>query len=66
MSEDGLYMTQSAWTETEDTSPTTLESLLKIWREAKIIPYTFKPTGEIVYFTPEIAAYIERVKAVQP
>ncbi len=60
MSEDGLYMTESAWT--DEAPPTPLETLLKVWKEEKVIPYTFKPTGEIVYFTPEIAAYIERVK----
>lgn len=42
------------FTATQETEPITVDSMECIWKEAKIIPYKFKPTGEIVYVTPEM------------
>ena len=50
--------------ETQQESPT-LEGLLDIWKNSEIIPMTFKPTGETVYVTPQMADYIEKHKKQQ-
>lgn len=38
--------------------PITLESLTDIWENHEIVPIIFKPSGEIVYTTPQIANFI--------
>lgn len=42
--------------------PITIESLMDIWENQKIVPMIFKPTGEIVYVTPKVAQYIDKWK----
>lgn len=47
--------------ETEQ-EPISIESLWKLYTQAKIVPMLFKPTGETVYITPQVADCIEKVK----
>ncbi len=53
------------FTATKKTEPITVETMELIWKEAKIIPYKFKPTGEVVYFTPEIHFKMEHEKLLK-
>lgn len=48
-----------------EAEPITVESLWKIYTEAWIVPMTFKPTGELVYVTPQMADRIDAAKEAQ-
>ena len=52
----------STYSNNSTSEPITLASLEKIWKEEEIIPYRFKPTGEIVHLTPELSNFIEEEK----
>ncbi len=51
-------MNQTTYTEETNQEPITIESLMDIWENQKIIPMTWKPTGEIVYVTPKVAEHV--------
>lgn len=48
----------TTFTNLKKIEPVTLKSLEAIWEQAEIIPFIFKPTGEVVHTTPQIAQYI--------
>jgi hypothetical protein len=55
-----MHETNCTFAVEKESEPITIESLRKIYTEAKIIPVTFKPTGETVYITAQMRDYIER------
>jgi hypothetical protein len=58
--------TSSSTTRTEDVHPITVESLWKLYTEEKLIPVIFRPTGETVYVTLQMADWLEAFAKGQP